>query len=506
MRCLALLACFLAVLAARAAHADWRVAETAHFVVYANASEAALRRNAERLEKFDKALRVSRGILEPSLGKAGRLTVYFVGNKDRVAALAGTANVAGFYIPRAGASVAFVPGDLFGEGPLALGSQQVLQHEYAHHFMATTWPDAAFPSWVSEGWAEFHATASFDRDGSLQFGSAPLYRAHGLLAGNPLPIQQILAGAAGKLRADQRDALYGRGWALVHYLTFEPSRKGQLSAYLDAITRQRKSPEAAAAAFGDLRALDKELEHFLQQPKISGFRVRAESLAIPPVTIRLLRPGEAAILPVRIRSEAGVDEKTAPGVYADARKIAARFPDDAEVQRALSEAAYDAGDPAAALAAADRAIAADPKLVEAHCYRAMAQMAIAEAAKDEKPETWTEIRTTIGRANRLDTEDPRPLILFFRSYADRRLWPPEIARDGLMHAYTLAPQDRGLRMRAVGMLIGEKKLAEARAMLLVLTYDPHASGIGAAASRMIDTIDARMKTGATEAPPPARAN
>ncbi|WP_294253280.1 hypothetical protein [uncultured Sphingomonas sp.] len=506
MKWLVLLASALASFIAGPACADWRVAETAHFIVYANASEAALRRNAERLEKFDKALRLSRGIPESSLGKAGRVTVYFVSSEDRVAALAGSADVAGFYIPRAGASVAFVPGDLSGDGPLALGSQQVLQHEYAHHFMFTTWPDAAFPSWVSEGWAEFHATASFDRDGSMQFGGAPMYRAYGLLTGNPLPIQQILAGAAGKLRADQRDALYGRGWALVHYLTFEPSRKGQLSAYLDAITKERKSPEAAAvAAFGDLRALNKELERFLQQPKISGFRVRAENLAIPPVTLRLLRPGEAAIMPVRIRSDAGVDEKTAPAVYADAKKIAARFPDDPEVQRALAEAAYDAGDHAAALAAADRAIAADPKLVEAHCYRAMAQMAIAEAAKDEKPETWAEIRRTIGRANRLDTEDPRPLILFFRSYAERRQWPPEIARDGLMHAYELAPQDRGLRMQAADMLIGEKKLATARAMLLVLTYDPHASGIGTAASKMIDTIDAQMKAGAASASAPAPA-
>ncbi|WP_313536293.1 hypothetical protein [Sphingomonas sp.] len=508
MKWLALLASVLAGFVAGPAWADWRVAETAHFIVYANASEAALRRNAERLEKFDKALRLWRGIPESSLGKAGRVTVYFVSNEDRVAALAGSANVAGFYIPRAGASVAFVPSDLSSDGPLALGSQQVLQHEYAHHFMFTTWPDAAFPSWVSEGWAEFHATASFDRDGNLQFGSAPQYRAYELLTGNPLPIQQILAGAAGKLRADQRDALYGRGWALVHYLTFEPSRKGQLSAYLHAITNERKSPEAAAAAFGDLRALDKELERFLQKPQINGFRIRAENLAIPPVTLRLLRPGEAAILPVRIRSDAGVDEKTAPDVYADAKRIAARFPDDAEVQRALAEAAYDAGDYPAALAAADRAIAADPKFVEAHCYRAMAQMAIAKAAKDEKPETWTDIRRTIGRANRLDTEDPRPLILFFRSYADRLQWPPEIARDGLMHAFELAPQDRGLRMQAAGVLVAEKKLAVARAMLLVLTYDPHASGLGAAASKMIDTIDAQLKAGAepASAPTPTPAN
>ncbi|WP_066724812.1 hypothetical protein [Sphingomonas pituitosa] len=482
------------------ASADWRVAETAHFLVYANTSDANLRRNAERLEKFDKALRLARGITESPLGKAGRVTVYFVSDEDRVASLAGKSDVAGFYIPRAGASVAFVPGDLSGDGPRALGPQQVLQHEYAHHFMFTTWADAAFPSWVAEGWAEFHATASFDGAGNLQFGAAPQYRAYGLLTGNPLPIRQILAGAAGKLQPEQREALYGRGWALVHYLTFEPSRKGQLGAYLDAITNERKSPEAAAAVFGDLTALNKELERFLARPRISGFRVRAENLTIPPVTTRLLTPGEAAIVPVRIRSAAGVNEKSAPGVYADAKKVAARFPNDPIVQRALAEAAYDAGDHAAALAAADRAIAADPRFVEAHCYRAMAQMAIALAAKDDKIETWAAIRSTIARANRLDTEDPRPLVLFFRSYADQGKWPPKIARDGLFHAYQLAPQDRGLRMQTASMLIAEEKLAEARSMLLALTYDPHASGMGEAASKMIETIDARLKQPAPKTP------
>lgn len=498
MRWWAVLLVFAVSLAASPASADWRVAETAHFIVYADTSDAKLRREAERLEKFDKALRLARGLTESRLGKAGRVTVYLLGGEDRVASLARQTHVAGFYIPRAGASVAFVPDDLSGNGPRALGAQQVLQHEYAHHFMLTTWPDAAFPSWVAEGWAEFHATASFDRAGNLRFGAAPQYRAYGLLTGNPLPIQQILAGAAGKLRADQRDALYGRGWALVHYLSFEPSRKGQLGAYLDAITNQRKSPEAAAAAFGDLGALHLELERFLARPTISGFRIRAENLAVPAVATRPLTPGEAAILPVQIRSAAGVVAKGAPAVYADARKIAARFPEDAAVQRALAEAAYAAGDHAAALAAADRAIAAEPQHIEAHCHRAMAQMALALAAKDDKIETWLDIRQTISRANHLDPEDPRPLILYFRSYADQGLWPPKMARDGLAHAFQLAPQDRGLRMQTASMLIAENKLAEARALLLVLTYDPHASGMGAAASKLIDTIDVRLK--ATSAP------
>ena len=36
------------------------------------------------------------------------------------------------------------------------------------------------------------------------FGAAPGYRAYGLLTSDPLPIQQILSGAAGKLRLIRR--------------------------------------------------------------------------------------------------------------------------------------------------------------------------------------------------------------------------------------------------------------------------------------------------------------
>ncbi|UYY76583.1 hypothetical protein [Sphingomonas sp. R1] len=475
------------------ARADWRVAETTHFVVHADMSENTLRRFAERLEKFDKALRIARGVDETPPPKAARVRVYMLGSSAKVASLIGNAHVAGAYIPRAGDSVAFVPEEAAGDfgNPSGITAEAVLFHEYAHHFMFTVWPDAALPSWVVEGWAEFNATAQVRKDGSILFGNAPNYRARGLLTGNPLPIEQLLAGAVGKLRTDQHAALYGRGWALVHYLTFEPSRKGQLGAYLDAITRQRRTPEQAAAAFGDLGVLHRELQQFLYRPRISGYTIRAELLTVPPVSVRLLGPGEAAMMPVRIQLERGVRSETAAALLAEATRIAAAFPADPAVQATLAQAAYEARDWNGALAAADRAIAADETMLEAHYHRALAQMAQAQAAGDMRPETWLAIRRTISRANRLDPDDPRPLALYYRSFADHRETPSALARDGLLRAFTLAPQDRGLRLQTAAMLIAQHKLAEAREMLLVLTYDPHASGIGERASRMIDAIDAQ---------------
>ena len=50
-------AAVLALSAPQAALADWRRAETAHFVVYSNGSERNLRDYAVRLERFDALLR-----------------------------------------------------------------------------------------------------------------------------------------------------------------------------------------------------------------------------------------------------------------------------------------------------------------------------------------------------------------------------------------------------------------------------------------------------------------
>ncbi len=81
-----------------AGDADWRVAETEHFVVYANTSEASLRRYAEQLEKFDKALRLARGLKEAPLGKAGARHRLFCRQPGPGASLAGDSEIAGFYI------------------------------------------------------------------------------------------------------------------------------------------------------------------------------------------------------------------------------------------------------------------------------------------------------------------------------------------------------------------------------------------------------------------------
>ena len=67
------------------------------------------------------------------------------------------------------------------------------------------------------------------------------------------------------------------------------------------------------------------------------------------------------MMPVIIRSRRGVDDEGAKAVLTDARAIASRFPKDPAVLSALAEAEHDAGNDKEAIAAADAALADDPK-------------------------------------------------------------------------------------------------------------------------------------------------
>lgn len=469
------------------ARADWYEASSKHFVVYSDQRPERLQQFATELERFDHAVRRFGAWKDDAVAAPNRVTVYVVDDRATVTKLIGDKFVAGFYKPRAGGSMAVVPRRLGSGGATDLDSQGILFHEYAHHLMWSIAPHSVHPSWFIEGFAEVFATADFDKDGAVRIGTPPLYRAYSIMSGNNLPIDKMLVADTLKLDREQRSALYGRGWLLTHYTMIANKRRDQLTAYLRAMNEGKKSLEAAQA-FGDLGKFDAELERY-KRGKLIGYRVAAAEAGQISVTLRKLTPGEAATMDVRIRSKNGVNSRTAPGVYEEARKAAAPYPDDPGAQIVLAEAAYDARDLTAAGAAADRAIAANPKAVDAWLYKAMVRMAVARQAGDKSKETQAEIRKIIARGNRIEPDDPKLLTLYFRSFVDFGSAPSENAKAGLARAFELAPQDVGLRFNTAQMFLRDGKKAEARAMLAPLAYSPHGQGFARRATALIAIID-----------------
>jgi len=490
IRKLLISASLIAALCPGVATAAWQEASSRHFVVYADDKPEKITAFTERLEKFDKALRLFRGMDETPVTDADRVRVYMVGDVRAIGRLAGKgmSNVAGFYEPRVGGPVAFVPRDAPKSSDYDLDAQSILFHEYAHHFMFTNFPSAVFPAWLVEGFAEFNATAIFNPDGSVTIGQAPGYRAWNMQDSSLVPAQRLIQLDPGKLNDEQTDALYSRGWLLTHFLMFEPARKGQLTEYIAAINAGKKADDAATV-FGDLKKLDRELTSYVGRYTIIVAKIPAAKLTIDPVKLRPLSPGEAAVMPALIQSTRGVDKTSAQIVVKLARKLAAPFPDDPGAQNELAEAEFDAGNLVEADAAATRALASDPKSIHALIYKGMVASAQLAKAKDVDPAHWRTARRWFVSANKLDPDNPRPLMLFYTSFLDAGLTPTRNAEDGLISAYRAAPFALDLRMMAADILLKRDDKAGARAALLPIAYSPHRASFADVALKVLAAID-----------------
>ncbi len=452
--------------------AAWHEARSNHFVIYSDQSPAELKRFAERLERFDQAVRYVRGMEDPALTDANRLRIFVLRNKSAIAKLAGSSMVRGFYHARASGAVAFVPrnsGSKYVDWDL--DTQAIFFHEYAHHLQLKT-AKIAVPSWIAEGFAEFFATAQVGKDGSVTIGLPPQYRAYEIMNSSGLDLDQMLGASYRKLTADQVDELYGKGWLLVHYMNFKEDRRSQLAEYLEAIHNGKGALNAAQTAFGDLKVLEKELARY-KRGKIPGLVVDAERLKVGTINVRAMTSGEAAVMDVHIRSTRGVDPRTAPAVAADARRAAGPYPNDPFAQSVLAEAEYDAGNYEATEAAADRALAANPNHIRSLIYKGRARLRL--ASKNAEKADWKTVRGWFTRANKLDTENAEPLMLFYESFVQQGARPSKNAIDALLYAQTLAPQDDGLRGMAVQQLLVDNRTAEAKHLFAPLAFQPHLS-------------------------------
>ena len=456
------------------AHAAWYEAKSKHFVIYADQNPKALEAFATRLERFDKTVRVLRGMDDPPVGDGGRVSVYVLPSTDAVSQLAvgKKSAIYGFYIPRASGSVAFVPKRTDGNEEWDVTADTVFFHEYSHHLQLQN-TDAALPPWLVEGFAEFYSTAEFERDGAVRVGNPATHRVAGLYLTAKPAMEALLGPGLKDATVDQMDAFYGWSWVLTHYLTFDEQRKGQLARYIAAIRRGDELMKAATEAFGDLKQLDRDTDRYLHVNRFEYRQFKSPELNSISVVTRPLRPGEAAVMPARIRSARGANKMNAAEIAAQIRGVASAYPNDPFVLRALAEAEFDEQNYAASKDAAMRALALDPRLEKALIYKGRAEM---ELAASNPNADWNAIRANFLKANSIDTEDAEPLLLYYESFGRAGERATANAAEGLLYALALAPQDKSLRIMAVAELINAKKFAEARDILGPLAFDPHSSG------------------------------
>lgn len=265
------------------------------------------------------------------------------------------------------------------------------------------------------------------------------------------------------------DAFYARAWLLMDYLTFDAERRKDLAAYVGAINNGKSFDEAAKliqpGSLSDLR-----LNSWGKRPRLPSAVVPADKLTASQVNLRAATPGEIAILPSLIQSTIGVNKKTAPALVIKARAAAAAFPNDAFVQNELAEAEYDAGNFEAAGAAAERAVAADPKSIHALIYKGMAQTAALKKAKVTDAAKWQAARRSFLAANKVESENPWPLQAYYESFEEAGEKPSANADNAILYAQALAPFDDSLRIPSTKALLRQGKVAQAKSMLAPVAY------------------------------------
>lgn len=485
------------------AHAAWWQAKTQHFTVYSEGNDEKLRGFAERLEKFDFLLRRLYNVTDPQQGSP--VKVYLLSSDRKVQKLAGNPNVGGFYTTSDRTAFAVLAR---GEktSKFDFGAEEILFHEYTHHFMLHHFP-AAYPAWYVEGFAEFFSVVKFPKDGSIEFGHAPLARLPGLVQGQPYPVKHLFARDTGGLSLRDGDRYYGTAWLLTHFYQYnKTNRRKEIASYLQDLANGVSGKQPDSYFEGGLEGLEKDLKaymrHRLWASSLTPNEMRIGDIAVAPVD-----PAQGALIEDELRLINDPKTEELPAIIEAIRVTAAKFPTSAYAAALLAEGQLAAEHKDLALAEADRAIALDPQSSRAHAVRA--QMLLDRAHDSDKPEDWKAALTAIVKANRADTEDPVPLALFYRYHAMRGGKMPDLGYDGLYKAFTLLPQSPDYRFNFANALAARGDFVTASILLDPIAYSPHGSDMRENALRMkaqFDAQAAKMPKGAAKAQSPAPAS
>lgn len=395
-----LLALALVALTPAPALAEWRRAQSEHFVVYSDGSERALRDYTAKLERFD-ALLTSR--FGGARAEARRLPVYLVGDARalRVAVPGLPAGYAGYYSHS----------DIDTFAVLVRGeSDDILLHEYSHHVMARA-GDVPYPGWFREGFAEYFATATVTEGGEASFGLPNPGRLRALQQSRWLPMD-VLLRADSSFGIDSetgRGMYYAQSWALTHWLLADASRIRNLSVYVTAVNRGQDPVEAWQAIFAMTPdQLTAQLRAHVRA-RLSYAKLQMPALS-PVITVTTLSPAADTVLLPAINARSwNPDQIDGPALLGTLQAAAARFPDDPLALVALGRAEKRWGDPAAAETALTRALERRGDDVEGLVLMAdLATERGADATDDaERTRQWGLARDFLRRALEADPTDHR---------------------------------------------------------------------------------------------------
>ncbi len=463
------------------AQAAWRRAESNHFVVYSEESEARMRIRIGQLEDFHNLLvLLTDASTEDSPNK---LHIYVVGNRRELTTIRQMGrNVAGFY--SAGVESVFAVVDNSVEGSR---SNEILFHEYAHHFMMQ-YLTGSYPAWYVEGFAEFLMTAKLESD-RIDIGQFSQGRVYSAAEGPWLPIERIVSAGPRGLDSEGGAAYYAQAWLMTHYFFSTPERQAALRRYLTPVRGETQVQALVRATGMPIEQFTRELRRYIGRGSITYRRMaRSGAAAVGPVQVTTLTAAADDVLLLDAAVRGGLGDEEAPALLQQIRTAAARHPQDALARRTLARAEIFHGDRAAALRLLEPLHTELPNDAELMYLRG--RLHLENADKDGDEAQIALARAWFSRAHRADPNQFQSLYRFAQSYRHEPGLPSENTANALLLAQQLAPQVIEIRLNAAAMQIARGEVDYAAALLRPVLTDPHRPELAAEAQRLIDAARA----------------
>ena len=423
--------------------AGWLRAESEHYVVHAEISEAELRELMQTLEDFGRVL----DIVLPGETEPGRkLELFLAPNASQVSRVTNL-RLSGVGAGGAELPVAYVAydygkdarrraGDLF----FYLGSYHLGYKFFRPH-----------PLWVRIGFSDFFRTAWRDEAGDFILGQpAPaIERRRNVSVAD---LQYALTRPDIPDKQAEFERFYTTSAALVAPLLIDPEQRGVLAGYLDAYV-SGASMEAAARTLGEPEALAKLIARRASARTVPMRRVGLTPAEPAAITITPLQADSIALVEPRI--ERLLDERR-DDVAARLLALTVRHPESAPVWYEYAAAEYarvqysDFGEKpllrgfgfangdlivtanpysdAEAWRAVNKALAIDPR--DAQAQRLKSEIMLARAVRAGEladPQEYDEARALLAPLARDPRRHPLAAALHYQSYIEQGREPPEEA-------------------------------------------------------------------------------
>lgn len=472
------------------AHAEWRRAESPHFIVYSQGSEHALRRYVRHLEIYDFLLRARMGLPAQTAGR--KLPIYLVNRRSGLLEInpATGPNVMGTYYPAGEDIFAAAVDD---------GEQDYLLHEYFHHFSHQVESTAGYPGWLVEGLAEYFMTAEISEI-AVKIGGFNEGRVYDLFTSSWLPLDELVSKRFGEVSPSQRATYYSLAWLLTHWFMSDDDRRQQLSVYIRDLHRGADSVPAMEKATGMTM---EEIRQQLRRYRRLAVNHYTADFPETPITVTRL-PGSADdLLLIGQRLKIGVAEDQRAETAELVRRLAARHPDDPFATLQLGHAELHFGDPEAGEAILERLLEREPDNVEALQLMANRYIRLAMDTPDEVVSLMRNARTYLARAYAADPEQYYTLQLLAQTRQVEIDYPTENDLVTWDQAFRLAPQLPSIRIGFAQALMRAEEFDEAVIVLRPLANAAHGGSAAEAAAALMDSARNRQPPWSTREPEPA---